>query len=474
LRDASPSLPHIVLVIGRGEAIRNFLYSDTLRLLSKQARVTLLSVVHDRAFVERFQPYTERIIPLRQYGENIFVRKLRDWIWHAHYRWQWTEKAKNKWELLDERSQGSLPARVEHRAWKVAMRLLGNRPTLIALTALERQLSYHLRPTDEFNKLFAELQPNLVFNTSHLHGEAADLPMRVAYQMGFRTATFIFSWDNLTSRARIMVPYHDYLVWNQGMRNQLLALYPEISPEHAHITGTPQFDFHFKPEFRLSREELCHRLGANPNRKFILYTTGMASDFPEEIYHVQTVIRALQEKDASQRPQLIVRTYIKGNSPEMEALAQNPPPDVIFPPILWDKQWFMPQYADLALYTSLLRECAFGINAASTVSLELLMHDKPVINLGFDPPGSNLPEYYHWIRHINFDHYQPVAKSGAVMVAYNEAELDRYIDQALLSPNAQQDLRKQFINLTFGSCLDGQSGQRVADTLLELALGNHR
>lgn len=46
--------PHIVLIIPRGEAVRNFLYSDTLRILSENASVTLLSVIHDDAFVARW------------------------------------------------------------------------------------------------------------------------------------------------------------------------------------------------------------------------------------------------------------------------------------------------------------------------------------------------------------------------------------------------------------------------------------
>ena len=33
--------PLVVMVIPRGEAVRNFLYSDTLRLLSEQARVEI-------------------------------------------------------------------------------------------------------------------------------------------------------------------------------------------------------------------------------------------------------------------------------------------------------------------------------------------------------------------------------------------------------------------------------------------------
>ena len=39
--------PHVVIVAGRGEVLRNFVFSDTLPRLAEEARVTLLSVVDD-------------------------------------------------------------------------------------------------------------------------------------------------------------------------------------------------------------------------------------------------------------------------------------------------------------------------------------------------------------------------------------------------------------------------------------------
>ncbi len=158
------------------------------------------------------------------------------------------------------------------------------------LSFIENRLSLLLKPTDQFDRLFERIQPDLVFNCSHIHAPAAELPVRVAHQKGIRTAAFIFSWDNLSTRGRILPPYDDYFVWHEGMRQELLSLYPSIRPEHVFITGTPQFDFHFQPAFCMTREELCERLGLDPPRPYILYTTGMAEAFPEEYRFVETII----------------------------------------------------------------------------------------------------------------------------------------------------------------------------------------
>jgi hypothetical protein len=253
------------------------------------------------------------------------------------------------------------------------------------------------------------------------------------------------------------------------MKRQLLDIYPRLNPERIIVTGTPQFDFHFKDEYRLSREELGKQLGLDPQRPFVFYTTGISKHFPEEHHHVAFIAKTLQEMDIDPKPQLVVRTYVKGSSPEMKALAEKGLPDVVFPDVAWDEKWFMPMYEDLSVYSSCLRHAAMGINAASTVSLELMMLDKPVMNIGFDPPGSNISHAHRWERHIHFDHFQPVADSGGVTVACSEQEMRQALANGLIQPEKQQIARQNFISHTFGCTLDGQAGLRFADKLLSLA-----
>ncbi|MCB1032812.1 MAG: hypothetical protein KDD47_03140 [Acidobacteria bacterium] len=464
---------HVVLVIPRGEAARNFLYSETLDVLSREGRVSVLSVVDDPSFAGRFEEKTERFLPLSEHPTRPLVSRLRTLTENAHDRWLWSEVAKNNWELRDRRA-AERGQRGRRLLTKAAARVLGNRPTLRALTRLEQVLHYQLRPTDAFDRLFEEIQPDLVFNGSHIHGMAGELPLRVAHAMGIPTAGFIFSWDNLTSRSRIFVPYDDYLVWHEGMKRQLLGIYPQVGEEHVHVTGTPQFDFHLKSDLELSREELCRQIGVDPARPYVLYTTGISNHFYEEHLHVDLVMRLLKELPLDPKPQLVVRTYVKGTSDEMLALAERGDPDVVFPPVLWEPRWQTPLFEDLKIYSNLLRHAALGINAASTVSLELLLFDKPVINLDFDPPGSDLPWCMGFSRHIYFDHYRPVAGSGAVMVARSEEDMGSMLHRGLTRPEELGPARKAFLERTFGPTLDGHSGRRVAETLLSLAKGRRR
>jgi hypothetical protein len=334
---------------------------------------------------------------------------------------------------------------------------------------LEHYVTWRLRPSDHFIEMFEKLQPDLVFNGSHIHGQAGELPVKIAHKMGIPTSGFIFSWDNLTSRSRIFVPYDYYFVWHDGMKKQLLSIYPTIDTDRVFVTGTPQFDFHFKKEFNMSRQSLANKIGFDPQRPFIFYTTGIAKHFPEEHHHVQFIANLLQENNLNPKPQLVVRTYVKGTSQSMKKLAKQNYSDVFFPDVQWDEKWFMPKYEDLAIYTSCLRHAAMGINAASTVSLELMMFGKPVVNIGFDPPGSKITHPYRWVRHIEFDHYRPVANSGGVMVSYSTEEMREMICKGLTNPNNGKAAQKNFLKQTFRDTLDGNSGKRIAHKLLELA-----
>ncbi len=457
----------IVLVAGRGEVARNFLFSSTLPRLAEEAEVTVLSVIDDPEFTRRFDG-ASRVIRLEEHSPPRAVSYLRTLTENAHDRWLWSAAAQNHWELRDRRAAAR--GRLGRRRWmKLAARALAHRPFLRALTRLEQGLHHRFRPTREFDRLFDEIRPDLVFNGSHIHGMAAELPCRVAASRGIPTAGFVFSWDNLTTRSRIFVPYDDYLVWTEGIRRHFLEIYPEIGTSRVHATGTPQFDYHLDERFQLSRDALAREIGFDPARPYVLYTTAMADHFPEEHHHVERVAQILAGLDLPERPQLVVRTYAKGTSPEMKALAERGLPQTVFPQVRWNERWLTPEYEDLAIYSSLLRHCSLGINAASTVSLELMLFDKPILNLRHDPPGTDLPWCLGYERHILFDHFRPVAESGATMVANSDADLRAMLERGLREPATDSAARRAFLDDFFGDRLDGRAGTRIAELLLDLA-----
>jgi len=464
LTDADRS--RIVVLIPRGEAIRNFVYSGAVRELNHHARVSLWSVIQDQSILGRFESDMEEVAALENEPFHPAFQSLLNFIDLVHLRMLGTVNAKELWARRGEQKLMG-PDWVRRKAVNGLTGALSNNPALDLLTRGSQFIAGKSPGTARFRKSLEKLRPALVFNGSHIHGPASARPLAAARRLGIPTAGFIFSWDNLTTRGRIKDSYDYYLVWHQRMKEELTAFYPSVSPNRVFVTGTPQFDFHFDKKFTLDRVDLCARMGLDPARPFILYTTGVNEHFPEEHRTVEFVARAIQNMTPA--PQLLVRTYIKGTSQEMLALARKNLPGVIFPPVLWKSDALTPMYEDISIYNSLLRHCSLGVNAASTVSLELMMYDKPVINLGFDPPGSQLGRWNKFERHLRLDHYRPVAESGAVMIARSPSDLDQMIRYALANPGAQAKERGRFLREMFGDTLDGNSAKRVAQTLASLA-----
>ena len=465
-RMAPPDTPHVVALLPRGEAIRNFVFSGALDEVAAHAKVTVLSVVPDEEFQKLISGRYHGFHRLTDRPEAWIVGFTREMLDIAHGRALWSVAAQDRWRIRDaEAITGG--ARLKRGLKKLLCAPFSNQPGLELLSSWERKASWWFRNSDEFVRLFQSLKPTLVFNGSHVHGRAAVQAVNAAQWLGIPTAAFLFSWDNLTSQGRIVPPYDHYLVWNESIKRDLRNIYPAIQSDQIAVVGTPQFDFHFRPENHWSREEFCRRVSADPGRPVVLYSTGMANHMPGEPGVVEDIANMLGRMRQFGPPQLLVRVYPKDRTGRFEELKKRRP-DILFPAIPWEAAWLTPKMDDLPLLTNMLRHCAAGINIASTVSLELCMFDKPVVNIGYDPPGVDLKED-STARYYEFDHYKPVVSSGAVEVAYSAGEMERLLSKVLERPGERSGERSRLLEKMFGCTLDGRSSGRVAATLLHLA-----
>ncbi|HEX8849564.1 MAG TPA: hypothetical protein VF761_08535 [Gemmatimonadaceae bacterium] len=456
---------HILAILPRGEAIRNFTHSGALDRVARDAELSLLSVIPDAECFASLVGRYGRVIELEEPAERYPVRLLRDILDMAHGRHLWSAAARERWRLRDHEAR-TVAQKLKRVGRKALARPFASARGVALLERAERAASRALSTTDRYIQLYRELRPTLVFNGSHVHSRNAIAAVHAARWLGIPTATFIFSWDNLTSQGRVLPAYDDYLVWNADLKRQLLEIYPAVRPERVHVTGTPQFDLHFREEMHWSRESFCARVGADPVRPLVLYSTGMAEHMPGEPLVVEQIADMLAEMKDLGAPQLLVRVYPKDRTGRFADLERRRP-DILFPRAKWVDAWLTPTVEDNQLYTNTLRHVAAGVNVASTVSLELAMFDKPVINVGYNPPGTRPRVDY--VRYYDFDHYAPLVRERAVALARSAEEMRAMLRAALGDPAAGRADRRAFIERMFGETLDGRSGDRVAAVLLRLA-----
>jgi hypothetical protein len=456
----------ILVILPRGEAIRNFVYSGALERVATDASVTVLSVRPSDAIWNEVRSRLPQLMELTEIPERRAVWTIRELLDMAHGRWLWSGAARNRW-LTRDGEANTVPLAVKRNLKKAVCYPFANRPGLKALSQLERVASHALRTSEKPIDTLRSLRPTLVFNGSHVHSTVALPWVRAANALKIPTATFLFSWDNLTSQGRILPRYDHYLAWNENIREQLLRIYPEVRREQVRVTGTPQFDFHFQSQYRWSREEFCRRVNADPSRPIVLYTTSMARPVAGEERVVERIAAMLRQMTDLGPPQLLVRVYPKDRTGRFEDMKRRCP-DVLFPPVPWEPNWLTPTIDDLYLFTNSVHHAALGINVASTVTLELCMFGKPVINVAYNPPDLDIFPF-DYRRFYDFDHYRPVTRSQAVLLAWDEKEMPGLIRRALAQPEATREHQARLLQNMFGRTLDGRSADRVADTLLDLS-----
>ncbi len=450
----------MVVVLPRGEAIRNFVYSGALDELAPDIDLTVITVQPSIEITEMLKKRYRCVLPLEEVEEGWPVRFTREILDMAHGRWLWSAAARERWRLRDVEAD-TLLKWLKRLGRKAICYPFANLSGLAALSAFEEWISRTTSLPHNYLKILQSRCYKLLFNGSHIHSRVATPLVHAARASGIPTATFLFSWDNLTSQGRVIPAYDHYLVWNEDIKEQLLQIYPSVKPEQVHVTGTPQFDFHFRPEYEWTRAEFCERVGADPDRPIVLYSTGMANHMPGEQVIVERIADMLRRMSNS--PQLLVRVYPKDRTGRFDELKAHRK-DILFPEIPWEVEWHTPKEEDLYLLTNTIRHSAVGINVASTISLELCMFNKPVINVGYNPAGIDISPI-DYAKYYFYDHYKPIVDSGAIVVARSEQELEQALRDAFTRPDAQAQYRRQLISRMFGETLDGRSAHRVAQAL---------
>lgn len=457
----------IAAVLPRGEAIRNFVYSGALDEVASLASLAVLSVQPNATVWQQMQERFGSVTRLVGSRDPRLTRTIGEVLELAHGRHIWSEAARSRWERRDIEATASRMRGVKRRVMKGACLPFANEPGLRLLSSLNAFACERSASAIKYEQMLDLMRADLVFNASHIHSTIAAPVLHAAKRSGIPTVAFIFSWDNLTSQGRIIPEYDHYLVWSASMRDDLLKMYPRVRPEQVTVTGTPQFDSHFKQDKVWSRGEFCQRVGADPSRPIVLYSTGMPNHMPGEDRIVSGLALALREMKHLGSPQLLVRVYPKDTTGRFEQVAKDLP-DVLFPKIPWEPRWLTPLEEDSALLSNMLRHCDLGVNVASTVSLELCMFDKPVINVAYDPPEVDVwPVSYP--RYYDFDHYRPVVASGAVNVVSEERALAAAIEHAITHPGERSQERATLLKAMFGDTLDGRSASRIARALVDIS-----
>lgn len=286
------------------------------------------------------------------------------------------------------------------------------------------------------------------------------------------STTFIFSWDNLASKGRMAGNFDKYLVWSDLMKSELLYFYKKIQPNAVNVVGAPQFEPYILDRYKVEKDDFFAEFELDSAKPTICYSCGDISTSKNDTLYIETIANAIINKKLVMDVNLFVRTSPAEEPTRLMYLAKN------YPFIKWNyPKWFqtradhqeawsqrIPTVQDVKDLRSILTYSDLSINICSTMSLDFMLFDKPVINPVFGNANNGLLNDQ---RFLKFAHYEKVVQSGAVAIAKNEIELIDSINFSLQNPNQRLQSQKDILAIQIGKPLEDTS-RRIAEALLAI------
>lgn len=312
----------------------------------------------------------------------------------------------------------------------------------------------------EFRSFLDEVDATGVLSITPYHDQDG-LLLRAARDTGRRSVTSIISFDNPTTRERMVARSERIVVWNRFNADEVLRSYPDLAADRVGIIGAPQFDLHHRADLVLADDEWRSALGLDADRPVILYGAGPPGLVPGEPELVEAIDRAIDDGRVPDRPALLVRRHPADVGDRWDGAATRLRHGTIVLP--WAtggtpyRGW--PTDDDIRLQMSTLAHAAVHVNVCSSMSLDGAAFDRPQIGPTF-LPGIPAAARRRVGRFYRQEHWAPIARSGGVATVADLDELVAELASGLDRPGLRADRRQRMLDevLTYR---DGRSSERL-------------
>ncbi len=453
---------NVLLLVPDGVSVRNFLLTGLADHVAPGGSVDVLVGAGLAADAEVHHESVRHLAELADYPERLIEAPVRRTLEYSHLRWCDTPGTRFSLSLP---IPGAGRSRLLRHLAKGVSVLTSGRRAILRLVKVHDAVADRRPEVDAYEELLRSWGTDVVL-CAHQRPLTVQPVVMAARRLGIPTATFIFSWDNLTTKGRVAAPFDHFLVWSDQMARELVRYYPDVSNGRVHVVGSPQFEPYADPALEWDRDRFDRELGLEANRPVIVYSGGDTFTCPEDPDHLRVVCELIRAGAIAGNPQLVLRPAPVDTSDRYASVLER------YPVVLSRPAWrdlgsgwtsVVPTRRDMELLVNLTRHADVNINMASTMTLDFALHDTPVVNLGFDvDPTHNLaPRYYQ------FDHYRPVVQFGAARLATDPESLAAAVNSYLADPTLDKEAREQFVNYEL-RVRPGQSIPAIASALRDI------
>ena len=455
----------ILYVASHGFAARMVLHSDLVpKLMERGVRIAILSPSgSEQHFIDLCARRGATAIAAPDVGGKL----LGEYGQGRRYLFEDFERnaalrSKHQWEMLGP----SKPALRARAAFGKAVNsvMLNAPPIPKALATLEQTL---LR-SRALRSLLEQVQPRLLLATYPVAWLDA-LAILEAQRLGIPTVGQLLSWDNISCKGRFAAVPDRFISWGPIMTAELREYYGVTDTIE---TGVAHFDLHTRPVDVAVRREALQRIGLDPDRPYLF--VGMSASFfaPHEIDIVTWLAERVRRGVFGREMQLVIRPHpqsLRGPMADpriIEGLraVEGPAVGVDLPGVLTDRLDMADD--DMPRLAALLHGASVTLNSGSTLSIDALIHRRPVVLTMFDADRS-LPWWKSARRLAEFPHLAKLIEHGGVRVASSFGELESLIAGYLREPDLDLAAR---IGTQEAECgpSDGLACERIASSLASL------
>jgi hypothetical protein len=271
--------------------------------------------------------------------------------------------------------------------------------------------------------------------------------------------SYITSWDFLTTKGPVFDSIEKFITWNTQMRDELIKLHGFKGP--IEIAGPLQMDFTFKHGALWSKEETFEYFKIDPNKKIIVFGV-----YNERFgSHEPGILKHFIEKTFAGRSDvwIIVRGHPHDETFKKRYGFAEKSGIVTLNQGYRFNSYKLDQADDRVILNSMLEHADLVICGPTTLTLDALRFDKPVINIGFDGDLA-LPKEASIAARYETAHYAPLLSFSGIDYVENYQELDSAILQALAYPEKLAANRKKIVEY-YLEPLDGKACERMHEII---------
>ena len=462
----------IAYIISHGFAARMLLQTDLLgKLLQKGFKVAVITTYkNDQNLLNYARDQHIEIIEYNPQsslwnGEYMRLRKYifedirkNPALWDKHSR-----------DLNIAKQRSSFFALLKIRMYYCLHLLINRLPFIRKLFAGFERRSLKDSVADDILK---ELNPQLLIATYPVNLTESRLLYAGNNAPGTSTVIHLLSWDNITCKGFFAQLADYYISWGDIMKQEFIEYY-NVPEKNIFNTGVPHFDLHKTLSGTFVYKELLKEKGLDPEIPYLFFALGSSYFSPKEIDIVEWLAKKIEQREFGEL-QMVIRPHPQNMSSnaadtllikKLKAI-ESGRVVVDWPKMLESELNWSMKVNDMLEFAHMVEGCRVSVNSGSTVSIDSLLHDKPVIQPLFD--ADELLPWWQSVTRVNdYTHCKKLVDLGGVTVTNNfkefEFELKRFIKDSAYQLERRQHARFQEVGIN-----DGKATERVVAAIEQI------